>query len=278
VLSPGRVAAFDFAPFLALAEATRRDVVAAVRFAAVPAFAPVAFGDAELADRVPREDLPEVVADLEVPVLAEDVVVLAVRDLAVVEAGLGAADLLAFARADASGLATDIALAAAVRDFDAAVIALVAVFIACMAVDIVLADDVAFVAAAVILVAALVTFVAADETVRAALVADGALLDVDAAGRVVRPVDADAAGCVVRPAAAPPRRDALLLLADLVRVLLAALRRAVVRVVVRAGTDLPPLDQSRTPIPRPTSIYTPDDRRRALELQNNGPKQTENSR
>lgn len=223
------MAGFDFAPFLALAEETRRDVVAAVRLAAVPAFAPVAFGDAELADRVPREDLPEVVADLEVPVLGgDDVVVLAVRDLAVVEAGLGAVDLLALARADASGLATDIALAAAVRDFDAAVIALVAVFIACMAVDIVLADDVAFVAAAVILVAALVTFVAADETVRAALVADGALLDADAAGRVVR------------PAAASPRRDALLLLADLVRVLLAALRRAVVRVVVRAGTDLPP--------------------------------------
>ena len=73
-------------------------------------------------------------------------------------------------RVDAAGvaLAVDIVLAAAVSAFAAAVMDLVAVFIARIADDIVWADDVALVAAAVILVAADVTFVAADDTVFAA--------------------------------------------------------------------------------------------------------------
>lgn len=68
----------------------------------------------------------------------------------------------------AAGLAADMVLAAAVSAFAAVVMDLVAVFIACIADDIVLADDVALVAAAVILVAADVTLVAADDTVLAA--------------------------------------------------------------------------------------------------------------
>jgi hypothetical protein len=157
---------------------------------------------------------------------------LAVRDLAV-RFGLAVAPGLAVLAA-AIGLADDIVLAAVVSDLVAVVMALVAVFIACMAVDIVLAEDVAFVAAAVILVAAEVTLVAADETVRAAVAADGAVLD---ALRVVLTAVAIVLPLVVGRLAA--RMDALRLV-DLVRVALAGVRRAAVRVVVRAGTDLPP--------------------------------------
>jgi hypothetical protein len=71
--------------------------------------------------------------------------------------------------ADAAGLAVDSDFAAEFRALAAVVIALVAVFTDCMAVDSVRADDVALVAAVVILVAAEVTLVAADDTVRAAL-------------------------------------------------------------------------------------------------------------
>jgi hypothetical protein len=143
----------------------------------------------------------------------------------------------ALGRAGDIVLADDIVLAAAVSDLAAVVMALVAVFIACMAVDIVLAEDVALVAAAVIFVAAEVTFVAADETVLAAAAVDGALAD------DVARVDLDLVVLVlVVPAVLRGRlaaRDGVLLLVDLVRAL-AGLRRAVVRVVVRAGTDLPP--------------------------------------
>ena len=220
VLVPDLVPGLGFVA--ALAPVARRAAVVVRR--AVPLDFPAPARDAAApAGRAVRDGLPD--ADLEV--LADDDAVLAVRALVVPVAGLVAAvDLAAVAGADAGSLTADIALAAAVSDFDAAVIALVAVFIACMAVDIVLADDVAFVAAAVILVAALVTFEAADETVRAAFAADGAFLV--AVDRVV-------------PPAAAPARLVVLLLADLVPVLLAGLRRAVVRVVVRAGTDLPPV-------------------------------------
>ncbi|HMH89547.1 MAG TPA: hypothetical protein VK586_00535 [Streptosporangiaceae bacterium] len=71
--------------------------------------------------------------------------------------------------ADAAGLTADSEFAAEVRALAAVVIALVAVFTDCIAVDSVRADDVALVAAVVILVAAEVTLVAADDTVRAAL-------------------------------------------------------------------------------------------------------------
>ncbi len=176
------------------------------------------------------------------------------------EAGLG----------EAAGLGTvltcDMVLAASVSDLAAVVMALVAVFIACMAVDIVLAEDVALVAAAVILVAAEVTFVAADETVRAAAAVDGAL---DAAGLapllLLLPlvVLAVLVGLLAE-------RAGVLLLVDLARSP-AGLRRAVVRVVVRAGTDLPPSrsitevlfhEQRRFTHPMPSY------------LQNNGRKQT----
>jgi hypothetical protein len=218
VLVPGRVAGLGFG--VDLAGLARR--AAAVVRRVVPLDFPALVRGAA-AGRAGRDDLPD--ADLELAALADDDAVLAVRALVVPLADLAADPDLAVV-ADAVGLAADMALAASVSDFVAAVIALVAVFIACMAVDIVRADDVAFVAAAVILVAALVTFEAADETVRAALAAVGAFLD--------------AVDRVVPPAAAPARLD-VLLLADRVPVLLAGLRRAAVRVVVRAGTDVPPV-------------------------------------
>jgi hypothetical protein len=234
-------------------------------------FAALPRGAAAPVGRVDRDDLAD--ADLVVPVVLDDDAVLAVRDREVPEADLDdpadrddaadlddPADLVPDAGADTAGLAVDIALAAAVSDFVAAVIALVAVFIACKAVDIVLAEVVAFVAAAVILVAAFVTLVAADETVRAALAADGAVLAVDR---------------VVPPAVVLLRLDVLL--ADLVFGLL-AVRRAAVRVVVRAGTDLPP---SRS-ITESYSTAGIDLHTRWATMgaasQSNGPKQTENSR
>jgi hypothetical protein len=77
----------------------------------------------------------------------------------------------------AAGLAEDMVLAATVSAFAAVIIDLVAVFIACIADDMVLADVVALVAAAVILVAAVVTLVAADDTLVAAEAGVIALLD-----------------------------------------------------------------------------------------------------
>jgi hypothetical protein len=170
--------------------------------------------------------------------------------------------------APAVTLAWDMVFAAAVSDLAAVVMALVAVFIACMAVDIVLADDVALVAAAVILVAAEVTFVAADETVRAATAVDGALAEL-----------------VERVDLAPPllllvvlalrcgrlaARAGVLLLVDLVRAP-AAVRRAVVRVVVRAGTDLPPSRSITEVLFHEQHRFTHSI---AAYLENNGRKQT----
>jgi hypothetical protein len=73
-------------------------------------------------------------------------------------------------------VAADAVVAAEVSAFAAVVMALVALFIACRAVDIVLADAVALVAAEVILADALVTFAAAKETVRLADALAGVLL------------------------------------------------------------------------------------------------------
>lgn len=153
------------------------------------------------------------------PDLAED------RDLAVPD----------FGEAAGVALAVDIVLAAAVRDLAAVVMAFVAVFIACMAVDIVLAEDVALVAAAVILVAADVTLVAADETVRAAAAVDGAEL-LAAVRLPLLTVVLVLALCFGRLAV----RLGALPLADRARAP-AGLRRAALRAVVRAGTDLPPV-------------------------------------
>jgi hypothetical protein len=118
---------------------------------------------------------------LDVPVLDVPVLDAAVLDVLVLDVP---AVRLAGA---AAGFTVCIVLAAAVRAFAAVDIALVAVFIARMADDIVLADAVALVAAAVILLAADVTLVAADETVFAAVagVADVLLAVVRSA--VVRP-------------------------------------------------------------------------------------------
>jgi hypothetical protein len=84
----------------------------------------------------------------------------------------------------AAGFADCMVLAAVMSAFAAVVIALVAVFIDCIADDIVRADAVALVAAVVILLAAEVTLVAAEETPRAA-VAGVVALRVDALLRVV---------------------------------------------------------------------------------------------
>jgi hypothetical protein len=90
--------------------------------------------------------------------------------------GLAVLDRFAVARAGragVAGLATDSVFAAVVRALAAVVMALVALFIDCIAVDIVLADEVARVAAVVILDAAELTLVAAVETVRAAVAGVG---------------------------------------------------------------------------------------------------------
>jgi hypothetical protein len=84
----------------------------------------------------------------------------------------------------ATGFADCMVLAAVMSAFAAVVIALVAVFIDCIADDIVRADAVAFVAAMVILLAAEVTLVAAEETPLAA-VAGVVALRLDALLRVV---------------------------------------------------------------------------------------------
>lgn len=226
--------------------------MAAVLDVAVLDFAAAVFGRAAvagLATRVERAVLPDRADAVD---LAADFAGLAVRRalapvvraLAVVVRALAVSaglaedrDLLAldFAAAAGIALAVDIVLAAAVSDFAAVVMAFVAVFIACMAVDIVLAEDVALVAAAVILLAADVTLVAADETVRAATCADGVLLlaVVRLALVVVVLVVALFFGrLAVRLGALP--------LVDRVRAL-AGVRRAALRAVVRAGTDLPPV-------------------------------------
>ena len=234
----GRGVAEGFAARTDLALEVGPDLAAVVADVAVP--------DLVLADlAVPDLAVPDLaladlaVPDLAVPDLADAVFDPdaafdpdAVRD---VDAVLGLAVVLDLAEVlvDDAGVA-DAVLTAAVSDLAAVVMALVAVFIACMAVAIVLADDVAFVAAAVIFVAAVVTLVAADETVRTAdapvgVFAEALRVVVTAVVRVLALV------CGRRAA----RLDVLPLV-DLVRAALAGLRRAAVRVVVRAGTDLPP--------------------------------------
>jgi hypothetical protein len=199
---------------------------------------------AVLADRADAADLAAVLAGLAVRralaavVRALVAVVRAVVRALAVPVGLAEdRDLLAldFGAAAGIALAVDIVLAAAVSDFAAVVMAFVAVFIACMAVDIVLAEDVALVAAAVILLAADVTLVAADDTVRAATCADGELLLA-----VVRLALVAVVLVVALFFGRLAARFGALPLVDRVRAL-AGLRRAAVRAVVRAGTDLPPV-------------------------------------
>ena len=218
--------------------------VAVERLAVVLDLAAAVFGRVAVAGLATRVD-PAVLADLAAGDLAVVLVGLAVRlafaavVLALaVPAGLAEErDLVAvdFVAAAGIALAVDIVLAAAVSDFAAVVMAFVAVFIACMAVDIVLAEVVALVAATVILVAADVTLVAADDTVRAATAVDGAVLLAAvrlALVTVVLVVALFFGRLAVRLGALP--------LVDRVRAL-AEVRRAAVRAVVRAGTDLPPV-------------------------------------
>lgn len=195
---------------------------------------------AVLADRADAVDLAAVLAGLTVRRALAAVVralVAVVRALAVPVGLAEDRDLLVldFGAAAGIALAVDIVLAAAVSDFAAVVMAFVAVFIACMAVDIVLAEDVALVAAAVILLAADVTLVAADDTVRAATCADGELLLA-----VVRLALVAVVLVVALFFGRLAARFGALPLVDRVRAL-AGLRRAAVRAVVRAGTDLPPV-------------------------------------
>ena len=219
--------------------------MAAVLDVAVLDFAAAVFGRAAVAGLATRVERAVLADPADAVDLAADFAGLAVRRALApvvralaVPAGLAEdRDLLAldFGAAAGIALAVDIVLAAVVSDFAAVVMAFVAVFIACMAVDIVLAEDVALVAAAVILLAADVTLVAADETVRAATCVDGVLLlaVVRLALVVVVLVVALFFGrLAVRLGALP--------LVDRVRAL-AGVRRAAVRAVVRAGTDLPPV-------------------------------------
>jgi hypothetical protein len=202
------------------------DFIAAIDdFAAAPDFSAAVFARGAAAGFTVRVEAGFAEVAAIIPDLAADLagvvfVLAAVFGLAVVP------DL-----AGVFGVASDTSLTAAVSDLVAAVMALLALFIACMAVDIVLADDVALVAAAVILLAAEVTLVAADETVRAAA---GALAETL---RVVLAAVVRVLAFVIGRAAA---RLGTLLLVDPLRAALAGLRRAGVRGVVRAGTDLPP--------------------------------------
>jgi hypothetical protein len=198
----------------------------AVLARAVPDLAVLARAVPDLAV-LARAGLDRAVPDLAGAVFA------AVRDVDAV-LGLAVVLVLADVLVDAAGVAADAVLTAAVSDLAAVVMALVALFIACMAVAIVLADDVALVAAAVIFVAAVVTLVAADETVRTA---DAGVAVFAEALRVVETAVARVLALVCGRRAA--RLDVLPLV-DLVRAPLAGVRRAAVRVVVRAGTDLPP--------------------------------------
>jgi len=226
------------AGFAVRVDAVRVDLALDAGLAIAPDLAAVVMGRAVLLDlaaedRLVRDFAAPVLADvlLEPPALAD--VLLeppALLDFAAVPRAV----LRDRAAAFGAGRATDAVLTAADSDLAAVVMALVAVFIACRAVDIVLADDVALVAAAVILVAAEVTLVAAVETVRAAEVFDGEL--VEAFRVVLTAVDRVLALVFGRRAA----RLGVLPLVDLARAGLAGLRRAAVRAVVRAGTDLPP--------------------------------------
>jgi hypothetical protein len=193
------------------------------------------------------------------------------------------AAVAAFAAPD--GLAVDIALAATASALAAAVMALVALFIDCIAVDIVLADDVALAAAVVILVAAEVTLVAAADAVlateadvgdvlaaadRAALTgtlpADcAALTGALTAGRIVLtgamaadaliPVGLTFVLVVVRGSVPEPLESRVLV--ALLRAAVTGFRRAAAWVVAFTGTDLPPIfDQYGRAIPPVTAIYT----------------------
>jgi hypothetical protein len=135
--------ALAFVLVLALTPALVVLAFAVPAFVLLPALTPVALARAGTRLLAPLRDAVALLARL-----------VAVRDCA--------------GRGSVAGRAADSVFAAVVRALAAELIALVAVFMDCMAVDIVFADVVARVAAAVILVAAEVTLVAAEDTVLAA--------------------------------------------------------------------------------------------------------------
>jgi hypothetical protein len=137
---------------------------------------------------------------------------------------------------------------------------LVAVFIACIAVDIVLADEVARVAAAVILVAAEVTLVAAEETVLAAVA--GVAAEPAEELRVRRAVPRAGEPAVVRA----DERVAVRL-AEL-PVLRVPLRLVVLRLVLRADLAVVPRAVDLAPVARAVAfaLGRPAERCEALVL------------
>jgi len=254
-----------------------------VRFAVVRGLAEEDFGFA--ADAAGLAALGRLVPDRRAVVLADRLVLL-------VRLAAGRRELdAALTVVAATGLADCMVFAAMVRALAAVAMALVAVFIDRMADDIVLADVVALVAAAVILEAADVTLVAAEETFLAAAIGVAELREEErravlrvervATERVERAaelrVDRDAGLRVVDEAV--PRVVAervlarlaplvvlafgravpdALRLADLVRALLAELRRLAARVVVLTGTECssPVLINYGVAIPPAARIYT----------------------
>jgi len=171
---------------------------------------------------------------------------LVVRDAVARRAGLAA-----------TGLASDIVLAAAVSAFAAVIMALVAVFIDLMACDIVCAEVVALLAAAVILVAAVVTLVAAEVTFLAAVagVAELRLLRLVVLLRAVPEREAVERDAVARDAVPRVDREAVLRVVALAAVPLAGFA-ALLRAVLGLALDVleleldgrlavPPLDALR---------------------------------
>jgi hypothetical protein len=157
----------------------------------------------------------------------------------------------------ATGLASDIVLAAAVSAFAAVIMALVAVFIDLMACDIVCAEVVALLAAAVILVAAVVTLVAAEVTFLAAVagVAELRLLRLVVLLRAAPEREAVERDAVARDAVPRVDREAVLRVVALAAVLLAGFA-ALLRAVLGLALDVleleldgrlavPPLDALR---------------------------------
>ena len=150
-------------------------------------------------------------------------------------AGAGAAEIVPAAPVSTFA-AEDMALVAMFMACMALDIVLLAVFIACMAVDMVLADEVALVAAAAIWVADEATFTAADDTVLAAPVLRMLLAPVAAPRRGLAAVDF----VVVLDFRLLAAFLAAVLRIAPVRAVAADLRRTAVRAVVCTGIDLPP--------------------------------------
>jgi hypothetical protein len=242
--------AADPAGLAALDEAVRDEPARAEPARAEPARADVLRVDEALADDV-RDDgrVDDVLRDdgrVDDVLRAAGLRALVVRDAVARRAGLAA-----------TGLASDIVLAAAVSAFAAVIMALVAVFIDLMACDIVCAEVVALLAAAVILVAAVVTLVAAEVTFLAAVagVAELRLLRLVVLLRAVPEREAVERDAVARDAVPRVDREAVLRVVALAAVPLAGFA-ALLRAVLGLALDVleleldgrlavPPLDALR---------------------------------